>query len=142
MLGYIRNFQLAGNFFDFFYQVKKITWKEEKSRIMYRYIWLIYMFRIPIHRTWYKESNEHIFSNGKWSSQKLFLKQWFFSTKLKKLLGKRKKVESCTDTYDWYPCLEYQYIEHDTRNLMSIFLVMANDPVKSYSWNNGFFLPS
>ena len=66
----------------------------------------------------------------------------FFSTKSKKLLGKRKKVELCTDIYDWYTCLGYQYIEHDTRNLMSIFLAMANDAIKSYSWNDGFFLPS
>ena len=38
-------------FFDFFYQVKKITWKEEKSKIMYAHIPLIFMFRIPIGRT-------------------------------------------------------------------------------------------
>ena len=67
---------------------------------------------------------------------------WFFLPSQKKSLGKRKKVKLCTDIYDWYTCLEYQYIEHDTRNLMSIFLAMANDAIKSYSWNNGFFLPS
>ena len=39
----------------------------------------------------------------------------FFSTKSKKSLDKRKKVELCTDTYDWYSCLEYQYIEHDDK---------------------------
>ena len=63
---------------------------------------------------------------------------WFFSTKSKKSLGKRKKVKLCTDTYDWYSCLEYQYIELDARNLMSIFLTMANDAIKSYSWNDVF----
>ena len=122
----------------FFYQVKKITWKEEKSRIMYRHIRLISMFRISIHRTWYEESNEHIFSNGKWSSQKLFLKWGFFLPSQKKSLGKRKKVELCTDTYDLYSCLEYQYVDFDVRNLMSIFLAMVNNPIKSYSWNEVF----
>ena len=62
-----------------------------------------------------------------------------FSTKSKKSLGKRKKVELCSDTYDWYSCLGYQYIEHDTRNLMSIVLTMANDAIESYSMKWGFF---
>ena len=31
--------------------------------------------------------------------------------------------------------LEYQYIDLDERNLISIFLAMANDSIKSYSWN-------
>ena len=47
----VESYSINEVFFVFFYQVKKITWKEEKSKIMYRHIWLIFMFRIPIHRT-------------------------------------------------------------------------------------------
>ena len=102
MLAYIWNFQLAGTFFNFFLpsqknhlekilfflpSQKKITWKKGKKVELCtdRHIWLIFMFRISIQRTWCEESNEHIFSNGKWSSQKLFLKWSYFFSKKKSL---------------------------------------------------------
>ena len=71
MLAYIWNFQLSGTFFHFFYQVKEIFFstKSKKNHLeegkkvelytdTYRFI---FMFRIPIHRSWCKESNEHYF---------------------------------------------------------------------------------
>ena len=91
----IESYSINEFFFDFFYQVKKITWKKEKSKIMYKHIPLIFMFRIPIGRTQWGESNEHIFSNGKWRNRKLFNKWgfffWFFLPSQKNHLERRKK---------------------------------------------------